>query len=289
MPSANHHLPRHPDDHGWDASLELGLHHRLGRTVLGELRHQGPLRVQRPFYPEGDLCCHLYLLHPPGGMVTGDRLQVDVRLGANTQALVTTPSAGKIYRGDLSTRPQQQHCRLHVADDAVLEWLPQETIVFDGARGELCTEIHLAASAQFLLWDIVCLGRPAAGERFRHGYVVQKLQVRRSGRWIYHERNCFAGGSTMLENACGMQDYPVSGSMLASITLSETELADLRDSVNGMDLPGITAITQMDGVLLVRHIGAASDTCRFVFEQVWDRLRPHLNQRQASSPRIWQT
>ncbi len=282
-------IPQTAAAEGWQAHIRLELALRAGRSTITRLDHRGPLRVQRPFYPEGQALSHIYLLHPPGGMVTGDRLQMDVLLQQQAQALITTPSAGKIYRGDHSLRRQQQHCRLQVADEAVLEWLPQETIVFNGARGELFTEVDLASSARCLLWDIVCLGRPASGERFLDGYVVQKLLIRRGEQLLYHERNCFEGGNAMLQEKCGLQDYPVSGSLMASVTLTEQELCSVRESLEHLALPGVTALSQVDELLLVRHIGPSSAGCRLAFEQVWACLRPYLNQRAAITPRVWNT
>jgi len=117
---------------GWQASLELAFAaDTSGATRLDRRAHRGPFLVQRPFFPEGREVCHVYLLHPPGGLVGGDELRLDLRVGEGARALVTTPAAGKAYRtlGPVSRQTQA----LSVADGAALEWLPQETIVYDGA------------------------------------------------------------------------------------------------------------------------------------------------------------
>src|SRR5690606_10316372 len=132
-------LAHQRDNSGWRARLDMILAKKAGKTVLEHVSHEGPLRIQRPFYPEGERVCHLYLLHPPGGMVIGDALNVCVALESGAHALVTTPSAGKIYRADGSLRKQRQHVELRLQPEAVLEWLPQETILFNGARGEVST------------------------------------------------------------------------------------------------------------------------------------------------------
>jgi urease accessory protein len=107
---------------GWQARLELGLAQWAGRTVLAHKRHFGPLTVQRPFYPEGGPC-HIYLLHPPGGVVGGDRLEIAVEVGEGAHALITTPGATKFYRSAGPRAHQIQH--LSVAGGGVLEWFPQ--------------------------------------------------------------------------------------------------------------------------------------------------------------------
>ena len=111
----------------WRARLELGFDQHRGITRLGHRKRFGPLAVQRPFYPEG-APCHVYLLHPPGGVVGGDQLDIDITLGENCQALITTPGAAKFYRSEGSVA--QQQISMQLAPGAELEWLPQENILF---------------------------------------------------------------------------------------------------------------------------------------------------------------
>src|SRR6187551_1093438 len=120
-----------PAHSSWQARLELGFRATAGRTVLAHRRHIGPLMVQRPFYPEGGIC-HVYLLHPPGGIVGGDSLELQVDAGQGSHALITTPAATKFYRAGPHPRAVLRQNLL--VKDAVLEWLPQEAIVFDGAK-----------------------------------------------------------------------------------------------------------------------------------------------------------
>jgi urease accessory protein len=146
---------------GWRAELSLGFtaepdeEGRRGAagsaapaTRLTSRAHRGPLVVQRPFYPEGPGVPHVYVLHPPGGVVGGDSLRVEVSVGPRAHALVTTPAATKVYRtrGPRATQVQ----RLTVAAHAALEWLPQETILHDGAAIDLDTTVVLADGARFI-------------------------------------------------------------------------------------------------------------------------------------------
>ena len=125
---------------GWHAELELGFVQREARTVLSHRHHQGPLRVQRPFYPEGGVC-HVYIVHPPGGVVGGDRLELRVACGEGTHVLLTTPAAGKFYRS--GERPQRQRISFDL-HGSTLEWLPQETIYYPGATVRQQLEIGRA-------------------------------------------------------------------------------------------------------------------------------------------------
>ncbi|HSP31384.1 MAG TPA: urease accessory protein UreD, partial [Halomonas sp.] len=85
----------------WAASLALTCAQRDGATRMVQARHHGPLRVQRPFYPEGrDQACHVYVLHPPGGLVSGDALTINARVASGAHALLTTPAANKLYKAD---------------------------------------------------------------------------------------------------------------------------------------------------------------------------------------------
>lgn len=278
---------------GWKARLNIVLAKKAGKTVPVHVSHEGPLRIQRPFYPEGESLCHLYLLHPPGGMVTGDALNMCVTLEKGAHALVTTPSAGKVYRADTSLRKQRQQVELQLQAGAVLEWLPQETILFNGARGEVSTTLQLAENSRALLWDVVCLGRPASGELFDSGHLVQKLLLRRGDQTIYRERNFFAGGSALLSQPWGMRGQPVSGTCIATCVLEEPALTELREILLAVIGEGVMAVSQVDQCLLARYLGPSAEECRKGFEAVRAKVRPLLDKsveaNDAARPRIWNT
>ena len=171
--------PRKYDDKNWRAhwraQLSLGFTRRGNKTLLSSRRHRGPLTVQRPFYPEGQEVCHVYLLHPPGGVVGGDRLEINVNCHSSTQALVTTPAATKFYRS--AGAPAHLEQRLIVGKNAILEWLPQENILFSGSIGKMNTTVQLEQNSTFVGWEIVCLGRPASNETYDVGNFSQSLQI----------------------------------------------------------------------------------------------------------------
>jgi urease accessory protein len=269
---------------GWQAELELRFALEGGRTVLRERRHRGPLQVQRAFYPEGTDLCHVYVLHPPGGLVAGDSLEVKVQVDAGARVLMTTPAAGKVYRGDGATVATQRQ-RLAVGAGASLEWLPSETIAFDGAAVELATRVDLDQQAAFVGWEILCLGRPAAGERFERGHCRQRLELWRAGRPLCLERASITGGGPVLDAGWGLRGAPVVGTLLA--TAGAFSMDDVR--ALGAMLPELTSATSIGEVLVCRYLGPSAERARAHFARVWNLVRPSAIGRPASAPRIWST
>ena len=179
-----------------NADLHLRERERGGDVDEGQLAERRPrpvrrqpLAVQRPFYPDGPGAqggaCHVYLLHPPGGVVGGDALDIVVNAGAGSRALVTTPAAGKLYRSAGSCARLSQ--RLVVDEDAQLEWLPQPTIAFAGVNARMSTRVDLAPGGRFIGWEIVCLGRTDSGERYA-GQLHLALELWRDSAPLWLER-----------------------------------------------------------------------------------------------------
>lgn len=268
---------------GWRAELELVCERRGGRTVLARKRQLGPLTVQRPFYPEG-APCHLYLLHPPGGVVGGDRLAVSIGAAPGAQVLITTPGAGKLYRSAGAKALQTQHLR--VAGGAVLEWLPQEMILFPGARVDNRTQVELNGDGRFIGWEILCLGRPAIGERFNNGSLRARLRVSRDGRPLLSELLRIDAGYG-LDAPSGLRGQSVSGTFIASGAGTGT-LAAARAAVSAAS-GLLLGITLLDDLLVARCLGATTEPVQRVFCALWTALRPRLLGREACPPRIWAT
>lgn len=269
----------------WAADISLSFLVRGGKTLLGPTAHQGPLRVQRPFYPEDDVC-HIYLLHPPGGMAPGDNLSINLSLPDATQVLLTTPSAGKIYSSDTHRHAQRQSITAKVSASSCLEWLPQETIVFDGAEGELFTKITLEEDANVFGWDVVCLGRLASDDLFENGRCHQVIELWRNQKPLHIEHTRFNGQSPLLSENWGMQGRTVTGTAYATVTLNADECDQLRTALDQRE-SGLWGVTQKPGVLLVRYLGDSAMACRDGFVVAWEFVRPLLNGRAVCPPRIW--
>lgn len=267
---------------GWQARLRLGFRCRDGRTLLAERRRSGPLAVQRPFYPEGG-ACHVYVLHPPGGVVGGDDLGIDVALERGAQALLTTPGAGKFYRSAGTTARLVQ--AFTVDDGAQLEWLPQENILFPGAAVRMQTRFDLRGDARALLWEVHCLGRPAIGEVFGTGRLDSGLSVSRDGIPLLDER-LRVDGETRLHRAL-LAGHPVSA-MLVATSATPAMLEACRALLTRV-APDHAAVTLLDELLVLRYLGSSTERARKLFTAAWQRLRPALLGRASSMPRIWST
>jgi urease accessory protein len=265
---------------GWFAQLDVELRRCGARTVLERRAQCGPLVVQRPFH-ESTGACQVYVLHPPGGLVAGDKLEVNVVTKVGAQGLLTTPGASKIYRslGEFAG----QTCRLELEQGSELEWLPQEAILFDGARLRSQTHVELARDARFLGWDILCLGRDEAG--FRSGRCVQSWMVERAGRPLWGERLVLSEGAPVLREPWGLNGRTVMGTLVATNASREhaTALRALQPEA------GAVSVTLLGEVLIVRYLGWKSRQARAYLEAVWRELRMVLFSRAAEPPRVWAT
>lgn len=269
----------------WRARLELDYGLRGARTVLLRRMHSGPLVVQKALHPEGAQTCHTIVLHPPGGIAGGDELELRVSLAESSHALLTTPGAGKWYRSAGATA--HQTARFAVADGAALEWLPQETIFFDGVQAALATRVRLEAAARFIGWDLYCLGRSGSGERFTRGRIALESRIELDGRPLYVERGMLEGGSAWLGAPAGLAGQPVGGTLLAvGPGLDASVLARCREIE---PVSGMGAVTLLPRVLVGRYLGASSEAARAWFVRLWQVLRPALIGRAAHPPRIWRT
>lgn len=268
----------------WLARLQLHLAGREDKTVLSRREHLGPLVVQKPFYPEGEVC-HVYLLHPPGGIVGGDELNLSVVVDNNGHALLTTPAAGKFYRSDGRTSLLTQ--QFEIDDSSVLEWLPQETILFSGCNARMSTRIDLGRAASFIGWEIMCLGRPASGEIFNHGNVRQYFEIWRDKVPLVIDRTKFCGGSELLDAKWGMQGFAATATLLAT-GANEELLKYVRENISVQQKLRLST-TLIEDVLIVRALADQAEIIRNQFIQIWQLIRPKLLVRQACKPRIWAT
>ena len=267
----------------WKARLALEFVFQDEKSVLAGRSHDGPLVVQKPLYPEGREVCHAIVVHPPGGIAGGDELRLDARTGKDASALLTTPGATKWYRSAGAWARQSVALDVH----GTLEWLPQETIVFDGALCDARYEVDLTAGAGIIGWDIVCLGRTGSGERFSRGTYRSSVQVRREGKLLWLERARIDGGSRLLDSPAGLAGEPVFGTLFAcSSNVNQELVAEMRNT--GPET-GRGAVTLLPGILLARYLGDSTEAAKRYFTALWRILRPALAGREAIEPRIWST
>lgn len=276
-----------PASRSWQAQLALGFANDAGVTRLTERAHSGPLRVQKPLYPEGQGICHAIVVHPPGGVAGGDELLIRMKAGAGSAALVTTPGAGKWYKAN--GRTASQAVAVAVDEGASLEWLPQETIVFDAADVQLRTEVELAAGACYMGSEVLCFGRTASGEAFRSGRLAQHTTIRSEGRLIWFEQGRLVAGGHAMQSPLGLAGKTVCATFLAGgRSVPAALLAQVREQVAGMG--GVRfGITQLKSVVAARYLGDSSEQAKDVMAMVWRALRPAFAGREAMTPRIWNT
>jgi urease accessory protein len=268
----------------WKAALSLEFTPRDQRTVISHRKHRGPLVIQKPFYPEGE-ACHIYLLHPPGGLVGGDQLELDVRLNKGSHALITTPGAAKFYRSAGPVAQQSQ--TFNIDSKGLLEWLPQETIVFNRSNALVHTRVNLDTDAKFIGWEITCLGRKASKEVFDSGRFVQKLEVNIDNNPQLIERALFQGGSELLSSPWGLANHPTVGTMI--VTPANPELVvKIRETVQAAP-DELFSATLMDNVAVCRYLGPQAETAKRRFIKVWEVARPYIHNKTVCIPRIWNT
>lgn len=264
-----------PVQASWSASLSLDFESREERTVLVEKRSEGPLVVQKPLYPEGPEVCHAIVVHPPGGIAGGDDLSIGIKSGAGSSSLLTTPGAAKWYR----TAGPWAAQKLAFDVEGTLEWLPRETIVYDGALAALECEVRLGSEARYIGWEIVCLGRTGSGERFSRGKLHLSMKMRRNGKLLWLERGEIEGGGALMRSPVGLAGCPVFGTLVATDVPAEVA-AECRK---------IAATTLLPGLLVARYLGDSTEEAFNKFARLWALIRPATTGRKAGMPRIWST
>lgn len=270
----------------WQARLALEYTFARGRTTLSRREHKGPLLVQKALYPEGDAVCHSIIVHPPGGIAGGDALALDARLREGATALLTTPGAGKWYKS--AGRAASLAQVFDIGRGAVLEWLPQPTIVFDAARAQTRTEVRLHEEALYMGWEVTCMGRTASGERFASGELRQRTEVWQQGRRLWCEYARLAGDDPMLASQTGLNGCTVSATLIAAGKDIPKELLDQCRGV-APEAGARAGITALPRLLLARYLGHGSEAAMQYFIALWCLLRPALAGRGALPPRIWAT
>lgn len=271
----------------WQARLDLGFEQRGDDTILARRAHRGPLRVQKALHPEGPALCHAIVLHPPAGIAGGDRLDINVEIGDGAQALLTTPGAGKWYRS--AGAMAEQTVTLKIGAGGTAEWLPQESIVFDGARAAMRTTVELAAGARYLGVETLCLGRRASGETFARGSLRLATDIRLDGKPLWRERGRIEGGSALLASPIGLAGFSVCSTVIAAGAEADAETLAACRAATPIEIGAQHGVTAMPNLFVGRYLGHSSEAARAWFVDLWRALRPAFIGRDMVVPRIWNT
>ena len=275
---------------GWHAHLQLH-YTRQGDCTVALDRHSGPLRVLQRLYPEGPGICHHVLVHPPGGVVGGDVLELHAQLDEGTHAVLATPGATRFYRSDGPLALQRSS--VSMAAGARLEWWPMETIAHRGCRAENRLRMSLAPGAEAMGWDLLALGLPAAGDTFDAGHYLQHLEVQ--GAWL--ERGLIAAADTrLLHSPLGLAGRRVLGTMwfAAGTAITPTRRDTLLDSARAQlatdplrSHAGATAAHPR--VVVLRVLAHGVEPAMALLRRVRAAWRASAWQLAANPPRLWQT
>ena len=274
----------------WQAKLRLDYSLERQRTVA-RYAHDGPLRILQSLYPEGDAVCHSVLIHPPGGLVGGDTLALDIRVGAGAHGLITTPGATRFYR---SLGPSAvQSTQISLSDQARLEWLPLENLCHNDCRAENRLTLDLAPGSEVLGWDITALGLPHAQQAFERGSFLQHLEA--PGVWLERgemratDQRLMQGPAGLAGQACLGTLFFVTGSPIDRQRRSAAlELAQSLLQTHALRArAGVTSPNER--VLVVRVLAPLVEPVGELLRQLWAGWRQVLWQLSCARPRIWAT
>lgn len=258
------------------------------RTVARHV-HEGPLRILQSLYPEGEAICHNVLVHPPSGLVSGDRLDITVDVDAGAHGLVTTPGATRFYRS--AGAPAVQHARLRLARDARLEWLPMESLCFSGCEAENRLSLQLEPGAEAMAWDITALGLPHAGKPFEAGSIGQHLEV--DGGWLERgrieaqDRRLMDGPLGLAGQRCIATLFLAAGTPLQA-DRREQALSLARDVIEAHPLRALAGATAPDSqTVVVRVLAPVVEPAMQLLQSIRKAWRPALWRLAPTAPRTW--
>lgn len=282
----------------WHGHLTLD-YRRDGERTTAHDRHDGPLRVLQRLYPEGPEVCHHVLVHPPGGIVGGDVLDVQATLLPGSHALISTPGATRFYK---SAGPEAvQSLTARVADGARLEWLPLETIAYRTCKARNEMRFELAPGAEMMGWDVLALGLPAAGEAFSddasgQGFFTQRIEL--PGVWL-EQGTVRASDHLLLDSPLGWAGHRVMGTLWfaagQALTRERREalLDTAREVIDGLDQALGTvragATRPHEPVVVVRALADRVEPLMHLLSGIWARWRPLAWDLPPCPPRVWRT
>jgi len=270
----------------WMAKLSLSYERTPIGAVLKKSLHEGPLRVQKALYPEGEDICHTVIIHPPAGIAGGDTLDIQVSVAKDAHVVLSTPSATKWYKS--FKNPATQSIQFEMGERAKLDWLPQENLFFKGSNANVITKLNLSSSASYIGWDALMLGRYASGENWTSGHIHLLSEIRQDGKLIWVENGHIEAEDIYSKSLPQLGEWPICATLVA---LGPRCSRDLVEQFSEM-MPwtevlraGITLMPQ--GILVMRAVSKDIEATRNLMIDVWTKLRPIVHGVPAQPLRLW--
>ncbi len=274
----------------WHAHLQLDYTQPADKTIARH-QHDGPLRILQSLYPEGDAVCHNVLVHPPGGLVGGDTLDIKITASGQSRGLITTPGATRFYKSDGELALQRTHIQLH--DQSRLEWLPMEAICYNRCLAQNELRIDLNPTAEFIGWDVTAFGLPHANQPFERGRFRQHIEV--PGVWLERglldamDTRLMKGPVGLAGNCCMASIFFITGSSLGK-PRKQKALDVARAVIEAHALRATAGATSPNNrVVVVRTLAPVVEPAMQLLKAVWAAWRAALWDMPAVNPRIWTT
>jgi urease accessory protein len=269
--------------------LRVAFARRGAITALAVLRQEGCLKARHPRTAPGAIA-ETVLLNTSGGVTGGDDLAVEVTAGAGTHLTVTTQAAERFYRATPHSPPATIQTRLAAAEGAVLDWLPQETILFDACRADRTLSVDLAPSARFVGVESLLFGRQASGEAVRRAWLTDRIRIRQGGRLILADATRTHGDlAALMARAGTFADARAMATLVAVTPEAEAMVARLRDALGDGRLPesGLegaveAGVSAWNGLVLARLLAMDGARLRQAVMVALGILR-----NDAPLPRVW--
>lgn len=270
----------------WHGKINLNYQYKSDKTELISSFAQSPFKIQQSFYPEGEAICHNIILHTAGGVVGGDLLDQNINLNSNSQTLITTPAANKIYRSN--GKIAVQNINITLKNNSILEYLPQEMIIFDGAKYHQSNIINLQDHSTLLIWDIIRFGRTARGEIFSQGYWQSKLEIWQEEKPLFIDNICLKGEDNLYHNLTGLNNNPILGTLTyIGNNINPETFTNIRQLCQDSLINGKGGVTELIKGLNCRYLGNSTTEVKEFFFKIWQILRVQYLGKNAIKLRIW--
>ncbi len=271
---------------GWKGFLSFSFVDQNGRTVVKDKQHLGPLVLQRPYYQEINRPSVL-ILHPPGGVAGGDQLELKVDFKPGSKGMISTPSATKFYRSENRLASQVQIIHLSEASEA--EWLPQETLFFNRCKVNNTLKFELdSPDNKLIAWDIVGLGRPASGEGFEQGELIQSLELRIAEKRLFVDRLRLVPENCVLKSSAGLNSHTLFATALFYRNDAESQ-KKLLEELQAIEWSLLVGVTMLGNLIVMRVLADELDEIKSVLFRAWTIARPSVLGLPVVKPRIWNT